>query len=170
MVRLKERARKRKRGWKGRVYLTEPQSRPQLRVRKHTPRDPKITWYENNQIRVGKYDKSAYGVIIMYFPLALPFANKLIHAVSVARRWQIKKIGVTKNVKNAKTVCAVGKHRKKRPEVCRKRNRQISLALVQILFSQILGSRLSKISGLPRPVVRPPVGDRKPRKLEVWEL
>jgi hypothetical protein len=44
--------------------------------------DPKITRYENSQIRVGKYFKSAYGVIIMYFPCTLSSANKLVYAVT----------------------------------------------------------------------------------------
>jgi hypothetical protein len=71
MVGLKKRARNRKRGRKGAVYMTEPQSRPRPRVGKRVRRDPKITQYENGRIRVRKYVKSAYGVIIMYFPCTL---------------------------------------------------------------------------------------------------
>ena len=39
-------------------------------------------WYENGWIRVRKHDKSAYAVIIMDFPCTLPYANKLIYAVT----------------------------------------------------------------------------------------
>ena len=84
MIGLKERAIKRKREGKGAVYMTEPQSRPHFRDRKCTVQDPKITWYENNWIRVGKHDKSAYGVIIMYFRCTLSSTNNLIFAVSAA--------------------------------------------------------------------------------------
>ncbi len=59
MVRLKERETKKKRGGKGVVFESEPQSRPRFRVRKQTQSDPKITKYENNRISVGKPDKSA---------------------------------------------------------------------------------------------------------------
>lgn len=83
MIRLKERASDRKRGGKGAVYMTEPQSRPCFRVRKRALWDPKFTRYENCQIRVGKYCKLAYGVIIMYFLCTLSSANKLVYAVSV---------------------------------------------------------------------------------------
>ena len=54
MIGLKNGARKRKRGGKGAVNKIESQSRPHLRVGKGTPRDPKITQYENSQIRVRK--------------------------------------------------------------------------------------------------------------------
>ena len=87
MVGLKERARERKRGGKGAVYVTKPQSRPRFRVGKRTLWDPKITQYENSWIMVGKPDKSAYGVIIMYFPCTLSSANKLISAVNVFEGW-----------------------------------------------------------------------------------
>ncbi len=83
MVGLKERARERKRGGKGAVYVTKPQSRPRFRVGKRTLWDPKITQYENSWIMVGKPDKSAYGVIIMYFPCTLSSANKLVSAVTL---------------------------------------------------------------------------------------
>jgi hypothetical protein len=82
MIGLKGSTRKKKRGGKGVVYMTESQSRPQLRVGKRTLWDPKITWYENGWIRVRKHDKYAYGVIIMYLPRTLPFANKLISTVN----------------------------------------------------------------------------------------
>ena len=79
---LKKREVKRKRGGKRSVYMTEPQSRPRNLVSKRTLQDPKITRYENSQIKVRKYDKSAYGVIIIYFPCTLSFANNLVYAVS----------------------------------------------------------------------------------------
>ena len=69
MVSLKEGAMKKKRVRKCAVYVPEPQSRPHLRVRKCLQQDPKIIRYENSWIMVGKPDKSAYGVIIMYFML-----------------------------------------------------------------------------------------------------
>ncbi len=86
MIGLKERAIKRKREGKGAVYMTKPQSRPRFRDRKRTVQDPKITRYENNRIRVGKHDKSAYGVIIMYFWCTLSSANNLVFAVIVQTR------------------------------------------------------------------------------------
>jgi hypothetical protein len=43
MFELKKGARIRKRGGKGAVYMTESQSRPQLKVGKCTSWDPKIT-------------------------------------------------------------------------------------------------------------------------------
>jgi hypothetical protein len=43
MIGLEEKARKKKRRRKGAVYMTESQSRPQLRLGKRTPWDRKIT-------------------------------------------------------------------------------------------------------------------------------
>ncbi len=84
MVGLKERAMEKKRGGKGAVYVTEPQSRAHFRVGKGIQWDPKITQYDNGQIILRKHDKSAYGVIIMYFTCTLQSANKLVSAVIVA--------------------------------------------------------------------------------------
>ena len=84
-VSLKEQAREKKRRRKGADYVTETQSRPCFWDGKCTLCDPKITWYENNRIRVGKHDKSAYGVIIMYFRCTLSSANNLVFAVTVQR-------------------------------------------------------------------------------------
>ncbi len=78
---LKERATEKKRGGKGAVYATKPQSHAHFRVGKGMRRDPKITQYKIGRIRIGKYDKSAYGVIIRYFPCTLSSANKLVYAV-----------------------------------------------------------------------------------------
>jgi len=82
MVSLKEGVMKKKRVRKCVVYVPEPQSRPHLRVRKCLWQDPKIIWYENSWIMVGKPDKSVYGMIIMYFTCTLHSANKLVSAVS----------------------------------------------------------------------------------------
>src|SRR5260370_40435402 len=83
MVSLKEGATKKKRVRKCAVYVQKPQSRPQRRVRKCSWQDPKIIQYENSWIMVGKPDKSAYGVIIMYFTCTLHSANKLVSALIV---------------------------------------------------------------------------------------
>ncbi len=84
MVGLKERAMEKKRGGKGAVYVTKPQSHAHFRVRKGIQWDPKITQYDNGQIILRKHDKSAYGMIIMYFTCTLQSANKLVSAVIVA--------------------------------------------------------------------------------------
>jgi hypothetical protein len=90
MFGLKKREVKRKRGGKRSVYMTEPQSRPRNLVSKRTLQDPKITRYENSQIKVRKYDKSAYGVIIIYFPCTLFFANNLVYAVNgIEGSWDV---------------------------------------------------------------------------------
>jgi hypothetical protein len=65
MIGLERRARRRKRGRKGVVYMPKAQSGPRLSVGKGWPRRPKITRWKNDQIRVGKPDKSTYGVIIV---------------------------------------------------------------------------------------------------------
>jgi hypothetical protein len=97
MFGLKKREVKRKRGGKRSVYMTEPQSRPRNLVSKRTLQDPKITRYENSQIKVRKYDKSAYGVIIIYFPCTLSFANNLVYVVNKAFiKGQIKKYNCIK--------------------------------------------------------------------------
>ncbi len=59
MMRLRARAQEQKEVRKGMVFESKPQSRPRLKVRKHTWLDPKITQYENNRISVGKPNKSA---------------------------------------------------------------------------------------------------------------
>lgn len=82
MVSLKERATEKKRGGKGAVYVTEPQSCAHFSIGKGIRQDPKITQYDNGQIILRKHDKLAYGVIIMYFMCTLQSANKLISAVS----------------------------------------------------------------------------------------
>lgn len=80
------RVREEKWGRKGTENAAEPLSIHQLRVRKCLKWDQKITQYENSQIKVGKYNKSAYGVIIMYFQCTLSYTQKLVYAVIVGGR------------------------------------------------------------------------------------
>jgi len=75
---------KKKRGGKGVVYVTVPQSHAHFRVEKGTWWNSKITQYEIGQSRVRKYDKSAYSVIIRYFLYTLSSTNKLVYAVNAA--------------------------------------------------------------------------------------